>query len=91
MSKYILFTFILLLSTIKTVIHLSKPIVSEESFLGQILHTADVVQSNAVEKFKTWSHSVWSSTEKLLKCIVLLMAVEWERMHNYHNYLNGFK
>ena len=65
-----LFTFILILPTIKTVIHLSKPMVLEETFLGQILHTVDVVQSQAVEKPKTWLQSVWSSIEKLLKCIV---------------------
>ena len=39
---------------IKTVINLSKPIVSEETFLGQIIHTIDVVQGQTVEKFKTW-------------------------------------
>ena len=58
MSKYTLFTFILILSTIKTAIPLSKQIVLEETYLGQILHTTDVVQSKTAEMYKTWSHSV---------------------------------
>ena len=40
--------------------------------IGQLIHTAEVVQIQAIEKFSIWLKSVWSNIENLLKCIVLL-------------------
>ena len=67
-----IFSFILILLTIQTVIQLSKTMVSEENFMEQIIYTVEVVQIQAIEKFSTWLKSVWSNIENLLKCIVLL-------------------
>ena len=51
---------------------LSKIMISEETFLGQVIHTVEVVQIQTIEKFSTWSKLVLSNIEKHLKYIVLL-------------------
>ena len=67
-----IFSFILIILTIQTVLLLSKTMISEETFMGQIIHKVEVFQIQAIKKFSTWLKSLWSNIENLLKCIVLL-------------------
>ena len=70
-----IFSFILILSAMQTVLQLSKIIVQKDTFIGQLIHSVEVVQFQAVKKVSIWLKSVWSYTENLLKCIVLLFSI----------------
>ena len=46
--------------------------ISEETFMGQIIHKVEVVQIQAIKKVSTWLKLLWSNIENLLKYIVSL-------------------
>ena len=56
----------------QTVLQVSKIVISEETFMEQLIHKVEVGQFQAVKKFSTWLKSLWSNIENLLKSIALL-------------------
>ena len=58
----------------QTILQLSKIIILEETYMGQLIHKVEVVQFQAVKKVSTWlkSLSLLSNIVNLLKSIVLL-------------------
>ena len=67
-----IFSFILILLSVKTALQVFKTMLSEENFMGQIIHKVEVVQFQVIKKVSTWLKSLWSNIENLLKSIVWL-------------------
>ena len=69
-----IFSFILILLTIQTVLQLCKIIIQKDTFTGQLIHEVEVVQFQAVKKVIISLEALLSYTENLLKSIVLLFS-----------------
>ena len=88
-----IFSFILILSTMQMVLQISKILIQADTFTGQLIHKVEVVQFHSVKKVSIWLESLWAHTENLLQSIVLLfskplenkivslkVAMEWKRV-----------
>ena len=67
-----IFSCILILSAMQTVLQLPKIVIPEKTFMGQLIHKVELVQFQVVKKFSTWLKSLGSNIENLLKSTVLL-------------------
>ena len=62
----------------QTVLHLSKIIVQEDTFIGQLIHDVEILQFQAVKKVSIWLRSLWSYLENFIKIIVLVFSKSLE-------------
>ena len=69
-----IFSFILILSAMQMVLQISKVVVRTDTFIGQLIHSVEVVQFQSVKKVSVWLESLWLYIENFASNIVLLFS-----------------
>ena len=69
-----IFSFILIFSTLQTVLQVSKIAIQTDTFIGQLVHKVEVTQFYSVKEVTECLESLWAYIQNLLNHIVLLFS-----------------